>query len=79
MKIYQLMCFQSDISSGNSETILETTKNKQQLESIAVKLNKKYGSSPKAEDYITEFSVQEIDTNTIPDTLTKSQIDNLWN
>jgi len=78
MKIYQLIAYQFDVECGNSENVLITIKNKQQLDSIARKLNKKYGSKPNATDYTTKFSVEEIDTNEIPDTLTHEDKENLW-
>ena len=79
MKIYQLICYQYDMSSGNSETILETSLNGFQMNSIANRLNNKYGSAKNAEDYVTHFSVSIIDTTTVKDSLTRSEIDGLWN
>jgi len=78
MKIYQLICSQYDISSGNSERILTTSLNGTQLKSVANRLNAKYGSNKNATDYTTEFSVETIDTKTVRSSLTREEIDGLW-
>lgn len=78
MKIYQLICSESDIAVGNSEQVLETTKNKKQLETIAIRFNEKFASKETDDTWFMEFWVKEIDIEKLKYTLTEFEINALW-
>ena len=68
-----LKSYYYDEGCGSSENELATSKNIKQLEDIASKMNKKYGSKER------EFSVTIIDTSVIKESLSRKDISNLWN
>jgi len=76
MKIGQIMSHQYDISSGSSTNLLTTSKNIKQLEEIVEKLNKKYGRG--GNDFTLNFSLKIIDTEKIPTSLNREEINALW-
>jgi len=76
MKIYQLIVTEFDIGCGRNTQILATIKNKNQLEKIALTLNKKYKKPGDIETI--NFKVEEIDTTKVIDTLTRNEIKKIW-
>ena len=74
MILYQLIVEQTNVGSGTTTHILDISKNKQQMEEICVSFNKKY----QGVSYSVEFSINEIDTTKVKDSLTREEIIKLW-
>jgi hypothetical protein len=77
MKYYNLVNSFYDLSAGTGTEILESCKNKEQLETIASKLNKNRGFKSKETGEGNTFYVEEVDTSKIKNSLTKSEIERL--
>ena len=67
MQIHQLIFSQSDISSGNSSSVIITSKDKGQLEELCLELNTKFGES--SDVYYCGYDVESIDFDLIPESL----------
>lgn len=76
MKIYELFCNTSCIASGNSSELILRLTNKEKINELAEKLNKKH-ESENNEVYCIGFDVEEIDTNEIKDSLSEEELNKL--
>ena len=77
MKIGFLIVEHYDIGYGSSENELDNSLNVKQLEEISEKLNKKFGYS--SETNSLSFSVKVIDTKKVKTSLSRKEINSLWN